>query len=100
MGNKIVVDPAKLEAAAAKIEERVADYKKTYTQLFSEVDAMSANWQGTDNVAYTTQIKGFQDDFTKMSNLMTEYATFLKNSATSYKTTQSNVESAAKKLTN
>lgn len=100
MGNKIVVDPAKLEAAATKIEEYVADYKKTYTQLFSEVDAMSANWQGTDNVAYTTQIKGFEDDFTKMSTLMAEYATFLKNTATSYKQTQSNVESAAKKLTN
>lgn len=100
MGNKIVVDPAKLEAAAGKIEEHVADYKKTYTQLFSEVEAMAANWQGTDNVAYTTQIKGFEDDFTKMATLMTEYATFLKNAATSYKTTQSNVESAAKKLTN
>lgn len=100
MGNKIVVNPAKLEAAATKIEELVADYKKNYNQLFTEVDAMAANWQGTDNVAYTTQIKGFQDDFENMAKMMAEYATFLKNSATSYKTTQSNVETGAKKLTN
>lgn len=100
MGNTIVVEPAKLETAATKIEEYAADYKKTYTQLFTEVTAMGANWKGSDNTAYTAQIKGFEDDFQNMYNLMTEYATFLKNSATSYKTTQSNIETAAKQLTN
>jgi WXG100 family type VII secretion target len=100
MGNKIVVNPAKLETAAAKIDEYAADYKKTYMQLFTEVEAMASNWQGTDNVAYTNQIQGFEDDFQNMYKLMTEYSTFLTNSATSYKTTQSNVESAAKQLTN
>lgn len=100
MGNKIVVDPAKLESASTKVTEYADDYKKTYTQLFTEVEAMAANWKGTDNLAYTTQIKGFEDDFTKMYTLMTEYADFLKNSATLYKTTQGNVETAAKKLTN
>lgn len=100
MGNKIVVDPAKLEAAATKVTEYAEDYKKNYTQLFTEVEAMAANWQGTDNIAYTTQIKGFEDDFTKMYTLMTQYADFLKNSATTYKTAQGNVETAAKKLTN
>lgn len=100
MGNKIVVDPAKLEAAAGKIDEYSADYKKTYTQLFTEVQAMGANWQGSDNLSYTTQIKGFEEDFTKMYTLMTEYATFLRNSAASYKTTQANIESASKKLAN
>lgn len=100
MGNKIVVEPAKLEAASTKVTEYAGDYKSTYTKLFTEVEAMSANWQGSDNIAYTSQIKGFQDDFDKMYKLMTEYADFLKKSADQYKTTQSNVESGAKKLTN
>lgn len=100
MGNKIVVTPAKLETAATKIEEYVADYKKNYTQIFTEVDAMAANWSGSDNVAFTTQIKGFQDDFQNMEKEMTSYATFLRESAKSYTTTQNNVETAAKKLAN
>lgn len=100
MADKIVVDPAKLEAASGKVTEYAGDYQKTYTQLFTEVEAMAANWSGTDNIAYTTQIKGFQDDFEKMYKMMTDYAEFLKTSATKYKTTQANVESGAKKLTN
>ena len=100
MGNKIVVNPANLEAAVTKIEQYVADYKQNYNQLFTEVDAMSSHWKGSDNVAFTTQIKGFKDDFENMAKLMSEYATFLKNSATAYKTTQANVEAGAKKLTN
>ena len=100
MGNKIVVDPAKLDAAATKIDEYAADYKKTYTQLFTEVTAMSENWSGADNVAYTNQIKGFEDDFTKMYTLMTQYSEFLKNSATNYRSTQEAVGAAAAKLTN
>lgn len=100
MGNKIMVDPTKLETAAGKLDEYIADYKKTYTQLFTEVQAMGANWQGSDNVAYTNQIKGFEDDFNKMATLMTDYANFLRTSAKTYRTTQSNVETGAKKLTN
>lgn len=100
MSNKIVVDPAKLESASTKVTEYADDYKKTYTQLFTEVDAMAANWQGSDNLAYTTQIKGFQDDFTKMYTLMSEYASFLKDAATKYKTRQSEIETASKKLPN
>lgn len=100
MGNKIIVEPAKLEAAATKIDEYAADYKKNYTQLFTEVNAMSANWSGADNIAYTTQIKGFEEDFNKMYTLMTQYAEFLKNAATNYKTTQEAVEAGARKLTN
>lgn len=100
MGNKIAVDMEKLDAAATKIEEYAGNYKSDYTQLFTEIDAMANNWKGTDNVAYTTQIKGFQDDFDKMYTLLTNLSQFIKDSSTAYKTTQTDIESGAKTLTN
>lgn len=100
MGKSIIVDPSKLTTAATNVETFAGDYKKTYEQLLNEVDAMAKSWSGTDNVSYTTQIKGFQDDFAAMYNLIIEYVNFLKTSANSYTTAQTNIEQAAKKLVN
>ncbi|MGL5152196.1 MAG: WXG100 family type VII secretion target [Clostridium sp.] len=100
MGRSIVVDPTKLDSTAAKIEQQTADYTKTYTQLLSEVEGMGNAWQGVDNMAFVTQIKGFMDDFEKMKKLLTEYSTFLKTSAQTYKKTQNDVLTQAKTLTN
>ena len=97
---KIIVDPAKLDAAAASIEQQAADYQKVYQQLFTEVEGMAKAWQGADNLAYTTQINGFKDDLNQMKKLMDDYAAFLKQSATAYKNTQDQIVNQAKTLTN
>ena len=97
---KIMVDPTKLELVASKIEEQAADYSKLYQQLFTEVEAMGKAWQGTDNIAYTTQIEGFREDLNKIKQVLDEYSSFLRQSAKVYKSTQDEVISKAKTLTN
>lgn len=99
-GRTIKVDPAKLKSAAGQIDSQAAEYKRQYEQLFTEVNAMASAWQGADNIAYTTQIEGFRDDFTKMYDLMMKYSEFLKNSADVYQGTQDEVVTQAKRLTN
>ena len=100
MARTITVDPARLESAASKMDSQAADYERIYKQLFSEVDGMAAAWQGTDNVAFTSQIKGFEDDFQKMAALMREYSDFLKKSAAAYRNTQEEIINQARRLTN
>lgn len=100
MATTIIVDPAKLEAAASQMDTQAGEYERQYNQLFSEVDGMGAAWQGTDNVAFVNQIKGFMDDFQQMKALMLQYSEFLKNSATSYRNTQEDRITQARSLTN
>jgi WXG100 family type VII secretion target len=100
MARSIMVDPARLESAAGKIDQQAADYERIYRQLFSEVDSMGAAWQGADNQAFVTQIKGFMDDLQSMSKHMKDYSNFLKSSASTYRNTQSEVINTAKRLTN
>jgi WXG100 family type VII secretion target len=100
MGKTIMVDPSKLTSTASTIESYAGDYKKTYEQLLNEVDAMANAWSGTDNVSFTSQIKGFQENFQAMYNLMNEYVNFLRNSSNAYSTAQQNIADAAKKLAN
>ncbi|MDR1464445.1 MAG: WXG100 family type VII secretion target [Oscillospiraceae bacterium] len=100
MGTKIVVDPAKLEQSAQKVEQQAQDYTQLYQQLYTEVDSMGSAWQGKDNQAYVTQIKGFEDDFQGMVAQLKQYAEFLRQSAKAYRSTQENVESGAHQLRN
>lgn len=72
-----MVDPAKLDSAAAKIDQESADYERLYKAHYTEVDGMGAAWQGADNLAYVNQIKGFMDDFQKMTSLLKQYSEFL-----------------------
>ncbi len=100
MATLIKVDPAKLNAAAAEINNQAGDYQRAYEQLYSEVENLANHWQGKDNLAFTTQIEGFKDDFQKMQKLMIDYADYLKITAKNYQDTQDDRVAQAQRLTN
>lgn len=100
MARKITVTPEQLTSASEKIDTLAADYQKVYMKLYTEIESMNAAWDGADNVAYTSQVKGFEDDFQLMYKLMLDYSAFLKNSAQMYSQTQDDIISQASKLTN
>ena len=81
MARTIMVTPEQLERTAVQIEGLAADYKTQYTKLYGETDALASTWNGKDNIAFTTRIAGFKDDFERMYDLMNKYAAFLRDSA-------------------
>lgn len=98
MTRRITVTPELLMSASEKIEMLALDYQKVYTKLYAEIGSMKSAWDGADNVAFTTQVQGFEDDFQLMYKLMLEYASFLRMSAKAYKQTQEDIISAANGL--
>ncbi|NBJ64597.1 WXG100 family type VII secretion target [bacterium c-19] len=100
MSIKISVEPQALDNSAAKIEEQCVAYERTYRNLYQCVDEMRAGWQGKDNLAYTAQIRGFEQDFVQMVRLMRNYAQFLRSSSQAYRSTQEDRAAKARTLTN
>ena len=100
MARDIRVTPEELVRAAESIESLAGEYKNHYEDLYKNANTMASTWSGKDNMAFIDQINGFQDDFTKMFELMNSYASFLRTSAKSYGDTQENIIISAKKLTN
>lgn len=94
----IMVEPDRLESAAASIESADSEYNRIYQAMYAEVDKMSSNWQGKDNTMFTSQIKGFEDDLRQISAIMRQYADFLRTSARSYREAQDEICSRASKL--
>lgn len=64
----IAVEPTRLEACAGQIEQLRQEVERAVARLYERVELMAANtWIGRDNLAFTTQIQGYQDDFRRSS---------------------------------
>lgn len=97
----IAVEPTRLEACAGQIEQLRQEVERTVTRLYERVELMAANtWIGQDNLAFTTQIQGYQDDFRRVELLMQQYSEFLKASARSYRQMQEELAAQASRLAN
>ncbi len=95
---KIVVETSRLDATARQVDTLADQYETEYKALFGTVRDLKNAWDGEDNVAFTTQIEGFRDDFQRMTKLMRDDAAYLRKAAESYRTTQDNVAAKAKTL--
>lgn len=94
----ITVTPEELETCASRMEEDNQSYQNHCSKLFSEVDTLGTVWQGKDNLAFVSQISGFQNDFHQISLLCSEYSDFLRNSAASYRSTSEELADQAMRL--
>lgn len=95
---KIIADTAKLNSTAKEVRGLAQDYETEYNNLFKLVQSLKSAWEGKDNVAFTERIEGFRDDFQRMKKLMDDYAAYIEKVATTYQTTQSDLVSGAKLL--
>ena len=95
---QIVVDTSRLDSTAAQVDKLADAYEGEYIALFGTVKEMQTAWAGEDNTAFTTQIEGFRDDFQRMTQLMRDYAAYLRKAAAAYRETQDNIASQAKTL--
>ena len=94
----IMVEPERLENVAVTIEEANGEYDRTFRAIYEQVDRLSSSWQGKDNLAFTNQIRSFEDDLRQISLIMRQYAEFLRNSARAYRETQDEICAQAGRL--
>lgn len=94
----IAVEMSQVLNTAQKIEEANEEYKRLYLELYNRVDALGTGWMGQDNQSFTTKIKSYQEDFRRISIIMTQYSEFLRNSARAYKSTQEELANQANRL--
>ena len=79
------VTPEDLERRAMQIDEKAGEYAAEYQKFFNEMeDFTSRDWTEAGARAFMERLRGFEDDFNKMKQLMNEYANFLRNAANTY----------------
>ena len=94
----IMVEPERLENIAVTIENANGEYDRTYQAIYEQVDLLSSSWQGKDNLAFTNQIRSFEEDLRTISLIMRQYAEFLRHSARAYRDTQDEICAQAARL--
>ena len=95
---KIITETGRLDSTADQVSRLADTYESEYNALFGTVRDLQNAWSGEDNVAFTTQIEGFRDDFQRMTRLMRDYAAYLRKAAAAYRETRDSVAAGAKSL--
>lgn len=93
--DSILVTPENLKKKASEVDTKAAEYYKEYQNLIADIQNFtSTDWTGEDATLFRQKVEGFESDFSKMKQLMEEYATFLRQAATNYVNTQGNVKNS------
>lgn len=97
----IKVTTEDLRNAASNVDNLAMEYDKEYIALLQDVETLtSTDYTGDDATAFRNQVEGFREDFNKMKQLMNEYADYLRQAASTYEDTQSNVKTTIASLQN
>ena len=100
MSKRIDITPEQLRQTATQMNGAADEYGAAFAQLYQHVERMKTEWQGTDNLAYTSQIEGFRPHLQRLQELMKNYAEYLRSSADLYDKTQSEIRTRAGTLVN
>ncbi len=87
MGNSIRYSEGadSIRKTAAKIDNLNDDFYKEYTEFYSIVEGeLMSNWKGDDADAFVTKANDEKGHFESMKEVISEYATFLRNTANAH----------------
>lgn len=90
-----------MRRTATEVDTLADDYENLYQRFLSEVEKLTkTDFKGIEADTFYERVNGFRDDFSKMKQLMNDYATFIRQTADSYEETQNNLKQQASALQN
>jgi WXG100 family type VII secretion target len=96
MEGNILVTPEQLEQTSAEFKSAASTIQAITDDMINTVTNISSTWGGEASTAYISSFKTFQDNFTKLKNMIDAHANSLTELANLYKTTeQENVQTAS-----
>ena len=77
--------PEAIRRVAAKIDNLNDDFFAEYTEFYSVIDGdLMNNWKGEDSDNFRTKATNEKSHFESMKDVISEYATFLRNTANAH----------------
>ena len=97
---KMTVDTGEMKRVANLLKELAKDYSSIYQQLLDAANTMGDAWKAPDNQVFVDQIKGFLEEFRRMTEHIDQSAQTLEQQAGNYNATVDDNIDGAKHLAN
>ena len=95
---KISVDYSEVYQASIYVKNKAEDYHDLIQNLYKKVEQMQSVWQGVDHLAFQSQLEEFQPSLNEMYQVILEYSSVLKDTASVYEQLQQDRVAMAKQL--
>jgi len=96
--NTIKVTIENIEELSKTMESKNSEFNLAYQKIISMVDNTTTFWNGAEQSSYVMQLKEFESELNQLNILLSDYAMYLRKSASSYRLTQDELVNASKRL--
>ncbi len=86
-----LVTPETMNTLATQVDDKIGDWNQAVQKIYQLAAEMDAMWDGTANDAFNQSFEDDRPKFEKLSSVMSEYTTTLKQIAQEYVTTENEV---------
>ena len=95
----IKVTPENLRQIAMKVDDKAGEYYTEYQKLINYVEGLTkTEFRGKGATEFYKKVKDFEPEFSKMKELMHEYANHLRKAADNYDNGQANAVNKIRSL--
>lgn len=96
----IVIDltPEELMVSAQKIESKISEFSKCYTDIYTAVNDLSVSYKGVASTTFNNRIEGYRNDFEAAQKALQNYVQFLRDYASNMSGTEDDLTAKANAL--
>ncbi len=98
MEGTIIVAPEQLASTANEFEGVMAEIQRVANSMTDQVNGLGTIWEGTAATAYKNKFNQLNDDIAKLSAMIKEHVTDLKEMAGIYREAENKSEEIANSL--
>lgn len=95
---KISVDYSEVYQSSIYVKNKAEDYHDLIQNLYKKVEQMQSVWQGVDHMAFQSQLEEFRPSLNEMYQVILEYSSVLRDTASVYEQLQQDRVAMAKQL--
>lgn len=94
----ISADTSALRTLGTQVLDNSREYQAEINKVYTNIDNLSANWQGADNQEYINKVNEYREAIEALGKAIGNYGQFLTDTATNIERVQDEIRSSASDL--
>lgn len=94
----ISADTGALRTLGTQVLDNSREYQAEVSKVYTNIDNLSANWQGADNQEYINKVNEYRETIEALGKAIGNYGQFLTDTSTNIERVQDEIRSSASNL--
>lgn len=90
---KFKVTPEEIERSANQVEQKIKEFQQLIQSIYNAIEELKVKYAGESSEVFNSKIRGYEDDFNRAQQVLTNYVGSLRTYASDMKRTEEAIKS-------